>query len=330
MPGRLATRPNERTALASDNVEALLRAAPQLRVFDADVGCDTVAEASRLLRGEPLFAPLRVRALTVHEFEEEAPDEADVLAFAPVVAGHAWLAQLTLAGVPLNTAAVLAALVDAALACRLRAVELWRCQLSPASAPALARLLGGGLARLAISDMQSLDLPSALPLSHALRASMTLTCLELRRVDFWHDPAAAVLLLGALAGHPSLRELNVSCNEAATPALQGAAGAALGAVVGANAPALRTLNVAGCRFGDVGMGLLLDALPHNTHLRTLWCWNNGITGGFACERVLPAVLATSSLQDVSFFSAHEQRQWPAIAHAVQDLVAARTAAAAPQ
>jgi hypothetical protein len=112
--------------------------------------------------------------------------------------------------------------------------------------------------------------------------------------------------------------------------MQAIAGAALGAVVGANAPALRTLDVAGCRLGDVGMGLLLDALPHNTHLHTLWCWNNGITGGFARERVLPAVQANLSLQELVFFSAHEEDQWPAIARAVRDLVAARAAAAAPQ
>jgi hypothetical protein len=45
------------------DAEALLRAAPQLRVFEADVACSSVAEAQRLLRKEGAFAPLRLREL---------------------------------------------------------------------------------------------------------------------------------------------------------------------------------------------------------------------------------------------------------------------------
>jgi hypothetical protein len=126
----------ERAELDILEVEALLRAAPQLRVVDVPVRCSSTADAARLLGGE-LFAPLRARALTVYELGAEAPDEAAVLALAAHVAGHAWLAELVLENVPLNTAAALDALVDAALARRLRAVELWRCPLTPASAPAL-------------------------------------------------------------------------------------------------------------------------------------------------------------------------------------------------
>jgi hypothetical protein len=74
----------------------------------------------------------------------EAPDEAAVLSLAADVAGHAWLAELLLDHLPLNTAAALDALVYAALARRLRAVNLCDCSLSPASAPALARLVRGG------------------------------------------------------------------------------------------------------------------------------------------------------------------------------------------
>jgi hypothetical protein len=243
-----STNMEERHMLASEDVETLLRAAPQLRVLDVDVRFHTVAEASRLLRSELLFAPLRVRALMVHAYGEH-PDEAAVLSLAADVAGHAWLAELALAGVPLDTAAALDALADDALARRLSAVRLMDCRLSPASAPALVRLVRGGLALLGIicsaNAPPMLEMPAALLLSNALRASTTLTSVHLCRVALWHDPFAAVLLLGALAGHHSLRELDVSCNEAATPVMQAIAGAALGAVVGANAPALRTLDVAG-------------------------------------------------------------------------------------
>jgi hypothetical protein len=313
------------------NVEALLRAAPELRLFEVDIGCESIADAARLLRNEPPFAPLRVRALTV-QGGGEAPDEAAVLALAADVAGHAWLAELTLIAFPLNTAASLDALVDAALARRLRALDLRNCLLPPASAPALARLLGGGLSRLALADM--LDAPAALLLGNALRASTTLTCLQLHRANVWLDPAAAVLVLGALVSHPSLRELDVSHNAAGTPAQQGIAGALIATLVAANAPALRTLNVECCSLGDAGLGLLADALAHNTHLRTLKCADNGITEALARERLLPAVQANAALRKLVLVD--EERvvytMYPRrglILYELQDMVAAR-AAAAPQ
>jgi hypothetical protein len=322
----------ELTELVSEQVEALLCAAPELRVFEADVGCETVAEASRLLRGEPLFGPLRVGVLTVGADGDEG--EAAVLALAADVAGHAWLAELTLERVPLNTAAAVDALVDAALARRLRAVELWHCQLSSASAPALARLLGGGLARLEISDIQvPLDVPAAQLLSNALRASTTLTSLTLSNVGLWDDPAAAVLLLSSLVGHQCLRKLDLSRNSVNTPALLGAAGATLGALVAASVPALHTLNVTRCSLGDIGMGPLVDALPHNTHLHTLECGKNYITEDFARDRLLPALQANASLRKLALFDEFGEEDdlddSPAILYELQDLVAAR-AAAAPQ
>jgi hypothetical protein len=187
----LRSYPNERIPLASREVEALLLAAPQLRVFEADVECFALAHATRMLRGQPPLAPLRVRSLTVQCFEE--PDEADVLSLAAAVAAHAWLTALTLDDVALNATAVLDALVDAALACRLREVELLDCQLSPASAPALARLLCGGLERLLISNLEHMvDLPAARLLGSALRESATLTAFHLR--DGLLPPAGKMLI----------------------------------------------------------------------------------------------------------------------------------------
>jgi hypothetical protein len=320
------------TYLLSGSVERLLRAAPQLRVFEVDIGCELIADAARLLSGELLFAPLRVRALTVGH-ENEAPDEAAVLALAAAVAGHAWLAELTLEHVPLNTAAALDALVDAALARRLRAVVLYHCRLSPASAPALARLVDGGLARLDIVRMQHLHVPAAQLLSNALRASTMLTSLTLCEVGLWLDPAAAVLLLGALTGHQSLRELDFSYNTAGTPVMQVIAGATLGALVAANAPALHILAFACCSLGDAGLGPLVDALPHNTHIHTLVCWHNDISEAFTRARLLPAAQANASLRKLALTDESGEEDdledSPGILYELQDLVAAR-AAAAPQ
>jgi hypothetical protein len=280
----------------------------------------------------------------VDENRGEPPDEAAVLALAADVAGHAWLAELTLAGVPLNTSAALDALVGAALARRLSAVKLWRCQLTPVSAPALARLLSGGLAQLAVVSLHPhLDLPAALLLSNALRASTTLTSFQLCHVQLWHHPAAAVLLLGALTSHQSLRELCVWYNAAGTPALQTVAGAVIAALVAANAPALHTLDVSHCRLGDAGMGLLVDALPQNNHLRMLVCAGGiGMTEGFMRNRLLPAVQANTSLRNLVLIDEYDDEGYgddeneddetvqPAILRELQDLVAARGAAEAPQ
>jgi hypothetical protein len=300
-------------------------------VFDADVCSDSVAEASRLLRGE-LFAPLRVRALTVKGDEDEAPDEAAVLALAADVAGHAWLAELRLQYVPLNTSAALDALVDAALARRLRAVELLNCRLSPASAPAFVRLLGRGLAQFGFINMQPLlDVPAALLLCNALRASATLTSFHVSGSDLWHDPVAAALLLGALVAHPSLRELDVSCNNADTTALQAIAGAVLATLVAANAPALRTLDISLCSLGDAGLGLLVDMLPQNNNLHTLKCAGNEITEVFMRNRLLPAVQANASLRKLKLIDEDDdEAAHPAIVRELQELVAARVAAEAPQ
>ncbi len=229
--------------LDTDELEELLRAAPRLVVCEADVECDELAPAHRLLRNEPPFAPLRVHTFEF-DGEEADVDEAAVLALAADIASHVHLEWLKLNHTPLSTAAALDAVVDAALMRRLTDVMLHLCDLSPESAPGLVRLVGGGaLAELDIFGgrrlQQLLDAAAALALGTALRASGTLTALSLWSVNLWLDPAAATaLLLGALTGHLSLRSLDMSYNSV-YPASRDEAGAALGALVAANAPALQ-------------------------------------------------------------------------------------------
>jgi hypothetical protein len=43
----------------------------------------------------------------------------------------------------------------------------------------------------------------------------------------------------------------------------------------------------------------VDALPHNTHLRTLDCRGNDMTELFARDRLLPAVRANTSLRTLN-------------------------------
>jgi hypothetical protein len=250
-----------------------------------------------MLRNDAPFGPLRVRSF---EFYAEAiPDEPAVLALAADLASHAHLQRVDLGDAPLNTAAVLDAVVDAALARRLTIVMLDNCSLSPDSAPALVRLIGGGaLAQLDIwgdDDAPLLDAPAALVLGNALSASSTLAAASLRRVNLWLYPVAAMALLGALTGHASLLSLNISNNEV-NRAGRDQAGALIGALVAANAPALTALDVSHCGLRDAGLRLLFDALPANTHLRRLSCGDNGQSNAFTRNHMLPAVRANASLQ----------------------------------
>jgi hypothetical protein len=290
-----------RTGWPVAEVEALLRAAPGLRACHAAAYTPEVEVARAMLRAEPPFVALRLAVLSLSDFIEA--DE--VLELAADISACPFMRELFLWDAALDGSAALDALVDAALACRLHTLRLIRCKLSAASAPALTRLLGGGaLAELEIQgdDGEALfdDAPDPAVLAHALRACSTLTTLTLSSVQLWHELGAATSLLGALAGRGSLRTLDLSyhvINEIHAED-RPAAGAALGALVAADAPALTALDVSDSDLGDTGLRPLFDALPANTHLRTLNCENNCLTEGFARDVLLPAVRANASLREL--------------------------------
>jgi hypothetical protein len=140
--------------------------------------------------------------------------------------------------------------------------------------------------------------PAGLFIGNALRHNATLTSATFKFIRLFNEPAAAAALLGALTGHPSLRKLDVSFNCAgflAAPVVA-AAGAALAALVAANAPALQELHMRYCRLGDAGLAPLADALAHNTHLRVLDCHENELSDAFMRDRLLPAVRANPWLK----------------------------------
>jgi hypothetical protein len=281
-------------AIASNLAEDTLRAAPALRLFSAGcVQCDDAETACRMLRNEAPFGPLRMQALSAGFAEV---DEADVVALAADVPAHASLTELSLAYAPLDAPAALDAVVDAALARRLRRVGLSYCSLSPASTPALARLLSSNaLTALQCNGSLLLDVPAARLLAAALRANATLTSLMLRSMGLWREPGAGTDLLGALTGHTSLRTLSLSFN-AVNVDRQDEAGAVLGALFAANAPALTQLDIDSCFLDDDGLRPLFAALRRNTHLRALDCADIEISVWFAADVLLPAVRANKSLR----------------------------------
>jgi hypothetical protein len=294
--------------LLSRFVEALARGAPQLRVFDVGVFGEARA-VCRMLRREPPFGALRVARAHVYLGEEDDAGQAraDTHALLAAVAAHAALTALQLTSFELDLPAELDAVVAVALSSRLQCLELRNCELTPASAPALARLLGGtALQTLKFFNEREedheplLDVHAAALLAAALRANSTLTELRLRSVGLWRDEAAAAAaaaLLAALRAHPSLWALDLGAN-ACVPATAHVAGAALAALVAADAPALIGLCVCECRLGDIGLAPLCAALPHNTHMHMLNVFETGMSAAFARDVLLPAVRANGSLREL--------------------------------
>jgi hypothetical protein len=202
---------------------------------------------------------------------------------------------------PLDAPAALDAVVDAALARRLSSVKLYDCNLLPASAPALARLLRGDtLTELHMygAYRQLLDAPAAALLANALRANTSLTALSLKACELWHDAAVRAELMGALTAHPRLRLLDLSWNDSTDGGLQAEVGAVVAALLLANAPALHTLDIAYCYLDDEGMGPVVEVLRHNTHLTKLNCRGNETSAAFLRDALLPAVRANTALREL--------------------------------
>jgi hypothetical protein len=260
-----------------------------------------------MLRKEGAFAPLRLRTLGV---TFSAPTEAAVLSLAEDSAAHASLVELCLIDAPLHTPAALDAVVAVALANRFSVLALGRCRLSVEPAPALARLLGGDALRsLCIrrswnGSAPFLNAATAEVLGDALRANRTLDTLSLADIALWYDPAAALTLLGAITGHRSLRCVSLIINLIFDDA-QDAAGAALSALVAADAAALKRLNLSECGLQEAALGPLVDALPANTHLRKLLLGEVTASANFVRERLLPAVRANTSLKRLEITVAGE-------------------------
>jgi len=258
-----------------DDLQALLLAAPALQVLEASVVCGS-ATARRLLRNEPPFGPLRLWQLVV----DCRFDDVDIAPLVADISKHPSLRSLELTcgqHFPL-TPAKLDSVVTAALTHHLTMLNLHDCTLRPEVVPALCRLLSStALTCLCIVQLerwvQLLDAHAAVLLADALRANRTLTELTLDGVLADSRDMAVVVL--ALVAHASLRKLEcisyfMELPEAEDEYDGALTGAALGALVAADAPALEELSVASMLLGDAGLGPLCAALPRNTHLRELW------------------------------------------------------------
>jgi len=293
-------------------VEAVVAAAPLLQVLLADRVVCTWEDAPRMLRAEPPFSPLQMRGILEVLFDAA---DARVGGMERVIPFATVLADATLQPALLRLCARLAdvaqpaamgALADAAIARRLRELTLRSCT-APAAAP-LARLLAeGSLAELDIGPLAGVefgtplfDVAGAALVAHALRVNATLTKLKLRGAHMFARIPAAQSLLGALVGHRSLRELCITtrgCTEDSMLLGLSVFGAALAALIAADAPALRVLDCYHNALGDAGLTPIVEALALNHHLRKLDVAYNRMSEAFARERLLPALRANTTLRE---------------------------------
>ena len=308
-------------------IEDIVQAAPHLQSFETEAGL-SLEDAIRMLRNEPPFEALRLNIIELDPpAEGDIVDEDALLTFAAAVSAHASLHTLSLDTLTLSPA-VWDALSAAALACRLRQLEFDRCRVSPSCIPALARLIRGGLTTLQIynNGAQLLDASAAEQLGNAFAASRQLLEVHLCGVRLWHNDDAAVTVLRSLTGHSTLRTLVLGGNH---PPDASIAAATLGALVLANTAALRSLDVEHIILGDSGLGPLMVALRHNTHLRELRCSNMGMSAEFARTRFLPTVRDNTSLRKLvasARWGNQADGQAPPAVLEAEALVAARAAA----
>ena len=146
-------------------------------------------------------------------------------------------------------------------------------------------------------DVALLDAPTAALLASALRANRTLQRLTLSGVRLWDDVPAGLAVLNALVGHPSLRDIDLSHNHVKNATDAVIVGSVFGTLVAVDTPALEDLDVCACSLTDDGLRPLCDALPRNTHLRSLRVDGNHTSDdAFWTQQLFPAVRANTSLR----------------------------------
>ena len=265
------------TPHSTEVLDDLLHAAPGLTRVDVDMSVDEF-DVSILRNGVVSLRRLHVRT---------AP--ARIPAFLADARRCVSLSELELRG-PLDEPDI-EKLTDFALNKHLTALSFFDNELTPAAMPSLTRLLSGkNLTTLHVYNNKEVLVPS--PAFCAAVAAAPLVCLHYTFVELFDDLSAGLSLVQAVIGHPTLCHLSLQENSVA-PAGHREIGAALGLLVAANSP-LITLCLSGCKLGDDGLLPLIDALPHNTHLRRLSCGHNDLTQ-LAAARLLAAVRANLSL-----------------------------------
>ena len=134
-------------------------------------------------------------------------------------------------------------------------------------------------------------------MAEALRANTILKRLDFREPSFFRDMRAAEIVMRALVGHPSVTHLFFGGGAAALSAADlTILGAAMGALVAADATALCCLAFQRVMLNEDCLVPLVNALPRNRHLRQLSLPQADLSEAFVREQLLPAVSANTALR----------------------------------
>jgi len=297
----------------------VLRAAPQLRLLEADLMVNPGEEAQLATLGT--FAAARVRTLSAYPHYQGMLPPAFVAACLRELRDNSACASLHGLYIGFGGFADVTALrsvVDACISHRIASLSLANGTLCDGAdaLPLLTRLLQAGhLLELCLADVSDRRMdgppfqllngePGAVgAFADALRQSRIID-LRMRGVQLWAVPANARTVMAALTGHPTLRSLSISFNELSKKkACIAAAGDTLAALLAADAPALLSLRLKNCDLDWRVLGPLFGALAANSHLRALECaqfLDGVITAAQAQTKVVPAVRACAALRRVGW------------------------------
>lgn len=276
--------------VSAERVQAFIRAAPGLTLLDLGTAGGTADDGLLCLQRKEHFATARFHSLDIEAEEEDAPA---LLRFLTELEQHK-LKELRIDGDAAGLPGVLDAVASAVIACDAILLSLEIPRLTPECGPALARLLSSQrlrCLRIEGSAEVILDQHGALLVANALRTNRTLKVFKLQHTWLWDNKAAGVALLGGLTRHPTIQEtisnLYKEDEDAFDDDYRAVAGAALGALIAADAEALIILNLSALSLGDVGMRFVAAALPFNTHLHTLDISRNELSEGFVRDCFIP-------------------------------------------
>ena len=312
--------------LNAADVAHLRQAAPLCKLHCA-VLC-TGAEAVALLRCE-LVCPSLLQVYNLNTQQQRTD-------LAAALATRTGIVAIALTGVNLAGGAALEELARAMIAAGVVLPTFVQCGLTPLALPALTLLLRSNVSLGFIIDnhgegegegegegvplFTGPDLPA---FCDALRSNTKLNQIMLDNCYLWADPAAAGMVLAALAARSTLFTLTLHHDRVGeTQAQQFTAGTQLTQLI--TVGWLNDLLLKQCSLGEVGLAPIFAALSVATRLERLDLTGEEMSSAFARDAVLPAVRANTSLRYLAFSNVDGDELLPELLEA-QNIVAARPA-----
>ena len=283
--------------LTAENLARLRQAAPLCKL-DCAVEC-TGAEVVALLRCE-LVCPFYLRVGNLNTQQQQTD-------FAAALATRTGITSLRLVGGNLVGGAALEDLARTIVSAGVEEFVVLFCRLAPMALPALTLLLRPSVLRYFAIYNRGLPLftgPDLPAFCDALRSNSSLRVVHLDGCHLWANPAAAGMVLAALAACTTPFSLWLEDNRVGeTQAQQFAAGTQLAQLI--TAAGLERLELIGCNLSEAGLAPIFEALPRASLLLDVTIKGEELSSEFARDVVLPSVRANNSLRELKFYDGNE-------------------------